>query len=165
MQLTGEQIVSRRIIENVVPEAIQQQGVDVRIKSIDRVGGDGYIPAEGKTRRCPTTSISFDENGQVVLEPGWYDVTLEEKCEIPSNAVLNYKTRSSLVRCGATVYSGQFDGGFKTDNMGCFLEVRLPITVEKGTRIAQAVVTESYEVAADKLYNGQWQGDNQRASK
>ena len=85
-----------------------------------------------------------------------------ESCDIPKDAVLNYKTRSSLVRCGAIVHSGQFDGGFNTDKMGCFLEVLQPILIERGARIAQAVVDESYPVDDDKLYNGQWQNDNQR---
>ena len=85
-----------------------------------------------------------------------------ESCSIPNNATLHYKTRSSLVRCGATVHSGQFDGGFKTENMGCFLHVINPIVIEEGARIAQALVFESYPVDNGDMYNGQWQNDNQR---
>jgi deoxycytidine triphosphate deaminase len=60
------------------------------------------------------------------------------------------------------VHSGQFDAGFNTEKMGCFLQVNHPINIEKGARIAQAIVTESYEVMDEDLYNGQWQGDKQR---
>ena len=73
-----------------------------------------------------------------------------------------FKTRSSLVRCGADVRSGQFDGGFKTKAMGAFLKVELPIEIEVGARVAQMIVNETYEVANEDLYDGQWQGDKQR---
>ena len=73
-----------------------------------------------------------------------------------------FKTRSSLVRCGAIIESGQFDGGFETQNMGAFLHVIRPIIIERGARVAQAIINETYTVDEDHMYNGQWQGDKQR---
>ena len=49
-----------------------------------------------------------------------------------------------------------------TKNMGAFLHVIRPITIERGARVAQAVVNESYEVEREDLYEGQWQNDKQR---
>lgn len=171
MQLTGRQIVERGIVTNACEDGIQQQGVDVRIDRVYKsYTGEGLVPAVGKTVRPNYLEIYPEELtwgdgimcNYLHLEPGWYEVELMEGCEITKNVVLNYKTRSSLVRCGAVVHSGQFDAGFKTDKMGCFLHVIHPINIEKGARIAQAIVTESYEVDNDQLYNGQWQGDKQR---
>lgn len=176
MQLTGKQIVERGIIRNYTEEGVQQQGVDVRIAKIFRLRDDiehtsGYVPESGKTVICgPWREVKpsvkpLVENPKpsFYLTPGYYEVELMEQCVIPNNAALHYMTRSSLVRNGATVYSGQFDGGFETDAMGCFLEVRHPIVIEVGARIAQAIVTETYEV--ENTYNGQWQGDKQRTAK
>ena len=163
MRLTGKQIVERGIVKGFCDEAVQQQGVDVRIDKIAVVDGRGLVPAVGKTIKAHTTNIEWTNDNHIALDPGYYEVELMESCDMPKDAVLNYKTRSSLVRCGAIVHSGQFDGGFNTDKMGCFLEVLLPISIERGARIAQAVVDESYPVDDDKLYNGQWQNDNQRA--
>ena len=166
MQLTGKQIVKENIITNYAENAVQQQGVDVRIASLSRVDGYGRVPKEGKTMlgtRVDIKPIMKDGAEMFVLTPGYYEVVLMESCKIPSNCVLNYKTRSSLVRCGATVYSGQYDAGFETDAMGCFLEVRIPIRIEVGARIAQVVVNESYPVSNDDLYDGQWQHDKQRS--
>lgn len=171
MQLTGEQIVVRGIVSNTCKDGIQQQGVDVRIDRVFKVySGEGVVPAEGKTIRPNYVEIYPGEvnwNDEIRinyfhLEPGWYEIELMESCNIGSSELLNFKTRSSLVRCGATVHSGQFDAGFKTDKMGCFLQVNHPINIEKGARIAQAIVTESYEVNKNNLYDGQWQGDKQR---
>lgn len=172
MQLTGKQIVESGIITNVCNEGIQQQGIDVRIKKLSVVGKNqysvsyGYIPKEGKTMTPGTTEILPIENpaGQEYwdLPEGYYEIEFEEGCNIPNYIAMYFKTRSSLVRCGAEILSGQFDAGFKTDNMGAFLKVNIPITIEKGARVAQAILTETYEVGVEHMYNGQWQGDKQR---
>lgn len=172
MQLTGKEIIEKGIIQNHCEEGIQQQGIDVRVDYIKRVGpyGEyGVIPAQGKTV-LPTynevpqmTTWRHSTSCTWLLEPGYYEVTLMEGCNIPSNVTLHFKTRSSLVRCGALVHSGQFDAGFETGAMGCFLQVLVPISIERGARIAQAICFESREV--DNLYDGQWQGDKQREPK
>lgn len=162
MQLTGKQIVEKGIITNSVEAGLQQQGIDLRVKNIKRVYGNaGEVPAQGKTI-TPSNEDVFVKDNIFFLGEGYYEIEFEEGCNIPRDATLHIKTRSSLVRCGCQCYSGQFDGGFHTDNMGCFMHVILPTRIEKGARLAQAIVFESYPVDDDKLYNGQWQGDKQR---
>lgn len=168
MQLTGRQIVGNGIITGVCEEGIQQQGVDVRVIDIKRVETlddmiVGYIPAHGKTYLPLQKDVELCQNGLFwELIPGYYEVTFEEGCKIPANCAMQFKSRSSLVRCGAEIRSGQFDGGFETDKMGAFLKVEVPIRIEKGARVAQAIVTETYTVDEKDLYDGQWQGDKQR---
>lgn len=171
MQLTGKQIVEKGIIIGACEEGIQQQGVDVRIDRVFEVinFGNGTVPAKGKTTTPPTVEVAAldaheDSQGHFYLPPGYYEVTFEEGCIIPANCAMQFKTRSSLVRCGAEIRSGQFDGGFETDRMGAFLKVELPIRIEKGARVAQAIINETYTVEEEYLYNGQWQGDKQRNS-
>lgn len=173
MQLTGKQIVENGIVFNYCEEGVQQQGLDVRLANVYEVyTGEwetGYIANKGKTLRPLRRKINPvvgqpDEQELFILEPGYYEVDFMEGCKIPNNTTLGYKTRSSLVRCGAIVHSGQFDAGFQTEQMGAFLHVILPIKIEKGARIAQAVVLESYSVDDKDLYNGQWQNDKQRQS-
>lgn len=164
MQLTGAQIIEQNIVTKSIVASLQQQGVDLRVKEIRQVSekASGYIPVEGKTIIPTTFPLELYDDKTYVLKPGYYEVEFEEGCNIPRNATLHIEVRSSLVRCGAWCKSGQFDGGFHTDNMGCFLQVYLPISIDKGARIAQAVVLESNPVADEHLYNGQWQGDKQR---
>ena len=169
MQLTGKQIVERGILQNVCVNGIQQQGIDVRVIDIKRVDACdnlcGFIPATGKTLTPVVTPINLQQNYNSTfweLAPGYYEVTFEEGCQIPADCAMYFKTRSSLVRCGAEIRSGQFDGGFETDHMGAFLKVELPIKIEKGARVAQAIINETYPVEKEYLYDGQWQRDNQR---
>ena len=167
MQLTGAQIVEQKIITGACVAGLQQQGVDLRVKNIRKVNDkvSGYVPETGKTQIPITEEVPLYDDKSYVLKPGYYEVEFVEGCNVPNNATLHIKTRSSLVRCGSQCYSGQFDGGFHTDNMGCFLHVILPISIDKGARIAQALVFESNPVSNEHLYNGQWQGDKQRDNK
>lgn len=177
MQLTGKQIVENKIIYGNEEAGVQQQGIDVRVKYISKVeakpglfssnDGTGLIPLVGKTVtprtscHCPTYDKERDVN-YWYLPVGYYEVEFYEGCKIPANCAMYFKTRSSLVRCGAEVRSGQFDGGFETESMGAFLKVDLPIRIDVGARIAQAIVTETYPVDEENLYDGQWQNDQQR---
>lgn len=166
MQLTGKQIVESGIVIGACDAGVQQQGVDVRLMKVSRVGEGiwdiGYVPAKGKTDTPYSNEVEVTEDGTWRLEPGYYELEFKEGCKIPSNAAMYFKTRSSLVRCGAIVHSGQFDAGFETEKMGAFLHVILPIEIEVGARVAQMIVNESYEVGLAELYDGQWQNDKQR---
>lgn len=171
MQLTGKQIVDNFIVTDVCPEGIQQQGVDLRVKEIRRVLNNipGYIPKQGKTSTPQSEVVyalpdSVDNHLEYYLLPGYYEIEFMEGCNIKSNLSLHIKSRSSLVRCGANCFSGQFDAGFKTKNIGCFMQVNVPIYIDPGARIAQALVFESYPVDNEDLYDGQWQNDKQRNS-
>lgn len=162
MQLTGKQIVDLGIINGVCEKGIQQQGVDVRLASIRLAGANGTVSEVSTVIPESGPEIFPGEQQYYHLSPGYYEVTLVESCIIPPNIAMHFHTRSSLVRCGAHVFSGQFDAGFHTDAMGCYLHVIQPITIQRGARIAQAICTETYNVDGEHLYAGQYQGDKQR---
>lgn len=170
MQLTGKQIVQESILTNYCEEGIQQQGIDVRVARIGMVRKGhiasednpiGIIPAHGKTKLPHTQWLDLEhaEHG-LLIPPGYYEIEFIEGCNIPNNRVMYFKTRSSVVRCGGEVRSGQFDAGFKTERMGAYLKTELPLVIEYGARLAQVVINESSPV--ENTYEGQFQGDKQR---
>ena len=170
MQLTGKQIVEQGIVTGFSEVGIQQQGVDVRLREVvsfasSGVGGKpGIVPAVGKTilrdRKSVPTNLDQGPEGAWYLEPGYYEVIVEEGCKMPDNAAMVFISRSSMVRNGAIIHCGQFDAGFETEHMGFFMQVLFPIIIEKGARIAQTRVFETESVS--NLYQGQWQNDKQR---
>lgn len=171
MQLTGRQIIQEGIITGYCEEGIQQAGVDLRLMQVNALVGGGYVPKEGKTRLPEyipkwTNGSRAIWNGEELvawfLMPGYYGIILEEGCKMPNNRAMTFVQRSSLLRCGAIIRSSQFDPGFETEHMGTFMQVFHPITIEKGARVCQTLVIETAEVAAEDLYQGQWQGDKQR---
>lgn len=169
MQLTGVEIIEREVLTGVdLENAVQQQGVDIRLDKVNRLVTSGKIPVEGKTKLPiyePVKAFTENDGSEIYhLGPGYYEVIFIEGCKIPDDLVLNnIKSRSSLVRCGAHIQCGQFDANFSTDHMGCFLKVEIPIAIERGARIAQVQVFETRKVDKEHLYNGQWQNDKQRA--
>ena len=171
MQLTGKEIVQEGIIIGYDPEnAVQQQGIDVRAMKFNRIIGAGFIPATGKTKLPQYEEIPLETHTDTdgvehqiwFLQPGYYEVQFIEGCKTPVNRVFDLKSRSSVVRCASQIVCGQFDGGFNTDHMGCFLRVDNPegIYIEYGARVAQVRVHQSEDV--DNPYNGQFQNDKQR---
>lgn len=106
MQLTGQQMVERGIIGNFDPDrAVQQQGIDLRLKRVFELNGEGYVGCSS-TQVPKTHEIYPDRIEDVdvfVLEPGYYEIQLAESCIIPSTIACHLKTRSSLVRCGAEI--------------------------------------------------------------
>ena len=184
MQLTGKEIVQENIIQGYVPEAVQQQGIDLRLREVREFGHInsqtnefekntsfdciGLIPTIGKTRLPQSRVVKWGSYAGMFgwkLEPGYYEVIFEEGCEMPKDRVMVFITRSSGVRCGVEIVCGQFDAGFKTDHMGCFMRVHEHVFIGDHARIAQTRITKTAPVDDDKMYNGQWQNDNQRAQQ
>lgn len=181
MQLTGRQIIQEGIITNYCEEGIQQAGVDLRLKQVNALCGEGCVPREGKTvlpeyleikDRYPNTeqnrsyAIYNGPSGENLvawrLNPGYYEIILEEGCKMPNNRAMTFVQRSSLHRCGCIIRGSQFDPGFETEHMGTFIQVFHPVIIEKGARVCQTLVMETAEVAAEDLYAGQFAFDRQR---
>lgn len=160
MQLTGKEIIKEGIITNYLVKSIQQQGVDVRLDKVYGRAEESGNVYKNKTEIPKRQEYPILNDNIYYLRPGYYEVYLMEGIQMTDDTALYFKTRSSLVRCGAIVHSGQFDAGFHTDKAGCFLHVIEPIYIEKGARIAQAIVHRSDKV--ENLYSGQFQNDKQR---
>jgi deoxycytidine triphosphate deaminase len=169
--LTGKQLVEQGIITGLIAEEnIAQHGVDLNLVSVEKIIGKGFVPRVGKTkiairRNIEPGEIEVDGEKTIAwhLEPGSYDITFAQGCNIPSDQMLLIRQRSSLLRNGAILHSSCFDAGFETQQIGTVLHVRVPIIIEVGARVAQIYAHHSNVV--ENLYNGQFQGDIQRTQK
>jgi deoxycytidine triphosphate deaminase len=169
MNLTGKELVEQGIITGVIDqENIQQHGVDLNVIKIEQIVGNNYngiVPVKGKTTLAQRIEVQLykekdkEPKGWYLL-PGVYDVTLQQGCKVPSDKMLLIRQRSSLLRNGTILHSSIFDAGFSTESIGTVMIVMTPIFIEKGARIAQVYAHNSNVV--ENLYQGQWQGDQQR---
>lgn len=164
--LTGKELVEKGIITGPIGEDnVQQHGVDLNLRIVQRVIGGGVIPLKGKTvlsKRVDVDTIDHQGSPHWYLEPGVYDITFDQGCKIPEDQLLLIRQRSSLLRNGTMLHSSVFDAGFETEQIGTVMHVRVPIMIEVGARIAQIYAHESNIV--ENLYNGQFQGDKQRTT-
>ena len=142
-----------------------QVGYDLSIKSVSELEGNGRVMKSGthvnSLIQLPATEFTME--GEVVmgwiLDPGTFDVTCNEGCDIAANRTAMVRQRSSLLRNGAIIASSIFDPGFKTDNIGTVMIVTKRIFIEQDARIAQMYFHENSE---GELYDGQFQNDKQR---
>ena len=136
-----------------------QVGYDLSVKSISKLQGSGMV-LKSKTivNELEPVPINIEDNGWW-LDPGTYDVTCNEGCNIAANRTAMVRQRSSLLRNGAIIASSIFDPGFYTDNIGTVMIVNERIFIEKDARIAQMYFHENNE---GELYDGQFQNDKQR---
>ena len=136
-----------------------QVGYDLSVKSISKLQGSGMV-LKDKTivNELEVVPIHDEENGWW-LEPGTYDVTCNEGCNIAPDTTGMVRQRSSLLRNGTIIASSIFDPGFHTNNIGTVMIVNERIFIEKDARIAQMYFHENNE---GDLYDGQFQNDKQR---
>jgi deoxycytidine triphosphate deaminase len=160
---TGKELFESGVVTNALKENVQQHGIDLRLKKVNKLVTGGVIPVEGKTALPDYEEVPVEEikGGKYwKLAPGYYEIILEEGCKIPKDQYLFIVQRSSLMRCGGIIRSSIYDAGFETEHMGTFMDVKFPILIEEGARVAQAYTHDSNEV--ENLYNGQFQNDKQR---
>lgn len=150
MTLTGKQC-EQYLTTNGMGKCAQV-GYDLTLKSVKQVVTGGAV---GKDKTDVGNYNELTCENLWILQPGFYSLTFHQGCCLPSNIKAKIIHRSSILRCGGRIESGVYDPGFEVDEMGAFLEVLVPLTIEKDARVAQIVMEECYEV--DNLYNGQWQ--------
>tara|TARA_A100001015_G_scaffold319920_1_gene444506 strand:- start:2537 stop:3028 length:492 start_codon:yes stop_codon:yes gene_type:complete len=140
-----------------------QVGYDLSVQWIKRLDGSGKVLIKGtevnNLSNLPMYTLLTGENGWW-LEPGTYDIEMNEGCRIPANRTAMVRQRSSLLRNGAIIASSIFDPGFCTDSIGTVMIVTKRIFIEKDARVAQMYFHENNE---GDLYDGQFQNDKQRS--
>ncbi len=126
------------IIKPVLPDQIQQAGIDLTLDTIYRFKGSGVLDFDNSKRKIAETEIiEFKE--YVDLNPGPYKIRFTEYFEIPNDTIGILFPRSTLLRNGCTINSGLFDPGFK--GYGEVLLIAFnPIRLYKKARIAQIVL-------------------------
>lgn len=164
MNLTGRELYEKGIITGFIPEEnIQQHGIDLNLRRVIKLasyGIGGQIPVYGKTELGERYEVEPAGSLQWNLDPGAYEVVFDQGCRVPADQRLRIVQRSSILRNGGILQSSVFDAGFQTDAIGTVMFFFCPIRIQVGARVGQMIAEGSNNVY--NLYNGQWQGDQQR---
>jgi dUTP pyrophosphatase len=139
---------------------LQPAGFDLSAASIARFASSGALDFSNKQRRLPELAeLPWPQDGgPLLLQPGGYLVTYNEEIAVPANSAGIVFPRSSLMRCGAVLHSALWDPGYRGRGQG-LLTVYSQLELYKDARIGQFVLL-LLEHAADRLYAGQYQGEN-----
>lgn len=164
--LYGKELVKRLkgdnpLVSPVTPEQIQPNGVELTLASVSRMIGAGRLGFDNSERRLPEyEEVTFDEDGWLHLPPGIYLATYNEIVNIHKDLFAFARTRSSLLRMGATLYTALWDTGYIGRS-------QTPINVinpegmylQRGARLLQLVFI-TLEDELTNTYDGVYHGEN-----
>ncbi|MEM3616120.1 MAG: deoxyuridine 5'-triphosphate nucleotidohydrolase [Candidatus Methanomethylicia archaeon] len=163
MIITGLEAYKMGIVENLVNPELQVQpaGIELTLNSIERILEAGVIDLTNKFRKIPKTEpLSFGEDGKIFLEAGVYRVKYNEIIKMPKDVIAIGYPRSSLIRCGATIYTAIWDPGYigrRESLLHVFNEKG--IYLYKNARIVQLIFIK-LSGEPHKIYEGIYQKEN-----
>lgn len=161
MILSGREIITRQLVQNLRQIAQQQQpcGIDLTLRQISKWTSAATIDFDNTNRQAAKTSIVPFSQGQdktITLPPGAYLVDFNEIVKVPLNCMASVFPRSSLWRSGVGISAGVVDAGYE-GAMGALMEVKNPygVVLYRDAKLAQIVFEELGEVVEG--YNGIYQ--------
>ena len=139
---------------------IQPCGVDLTLRQVSEFAGTGSVDYDNNARVISgRTSIEWFE-GWIHLPAGSYHIVYNEVVNLPPDIMALAYPRSSLLRCGATVYTAVWDPGY-SGRAEALLEVQNPdgLRLAQNARIVQLVFTKLGNPVGSQ-YAGRFHGEN-----
>lgn len=136
---------------------LQPSGFDLSLKEISEYKNAGSVDFSNKDRTIAKTSeLEADENGWYYLPRGCYMLVYNEIIKMPLDVVAIARSRSTLLRNGASVETAVWDPGYH-GRSSSMLVVQNPhgIRLKKDARLAQLIFFKTEEV--EKGYVGVFQ--------
>lgn len=141
-------------LTNVNEEDIQPNAVDLRLDKVFKIHNSLFeLDAKNNKVHRGSTFIEPDENGFWNLEPGSYEVIMENIITVGEDEAGWVITRSTLNRNGCFITSGLYDSGYNGVMAGVLHVTCGPIKIQKGSRVGQYL---SFKAESLKQYNGSY---------
>lgn len=132
----------------------QPNAVDLRLGKIFPIKKELFeISNEHKKHRGTEEALQPDADGYYLLEPGEYEVVMENIIHVGEGEAGWVITRSTLNRNGLFITSGLYDSGYHGAMAGVLHVTVGPARIKKGTRIGQYL---SFDAEALHLYDGDY---------
>jgi deoxycytidine triphosphate deaminase len=124
-------------LTNVHEVDVQPNAVDLRLGKVFKIKNETFALSEDYKVHRGSEELLPNEVGFWTLEPGTYEVVMENIIEIGEGEAGWVITRSTLNRNGIFLTSGLYDSGYHGVMAGAMHVTTGPFSVEKGTRIGQ----------------------------
>lgn len=145
---------SRSTLTNVQEGDIQPNAVDLRVDKMFYIKPDMFeISDEHKKHRGSNGEVPLDSEGYFNLEPGDYEVIMENVIDVGADEAGWVITRSTLNRNGLFLTSGLYDSGYNGVMAGVLHVGVGAARIKKGTRIGQYL---SFEAESLHSYDGDY---------
>lgn len=126
---------------------IQPNAVDLRVGKVFKIKSIPFVLSEESKQHRGSTEILPDVNDWWDLEPGTYEVVMENIINVGEGEAGWVITRSTLNRNGVFLTSGLYDSGYHGVMAGAMHVTTGRFSLKKGTRIGQFLLFK-----AESLY-------------
>lgn len=141
-------------LTEVQEEDIQPNAVDLRVAKIFKIKAEEFfITNETKRHRGSEEIPTYPTNDSWYLEPGTYEIVMENIIHVGEDEAGWVITRSTLNRNGVFITSGLYDSGYHGVMAGALHVTTGPMWIKKGTRVGQFLLFKSQAL---KKYDGDY---------
>jgi len=140
-------------LTNVNEVDVQPNAVDLRLGKVFKIKNETFALCEDYKVHRGSEELLPDEEGFWRLEPGTYEVVMENIIEIGEGEAGWVITRSTLNRNGIFLTSGLYDSGYHGVMAGAMHVTTGPLTIRKNTRIGQFLL---FKAESLHKYNGSY---------
>lgn len=144
---------SKSTLTNVQEGDSQPNAVDLRLDKVFKIIDSVFELSEDHKVHRKTIPVEPSADGWYNLEPGHYEVTMENIISVGENEAGWVITRSTLNRNGVFLTSGLYDSSYCGTMAGCMHVNCGPFLIKKGTRIGQYL---SFDAEMLSKYNGSY---------
>lgn len=132
----------------------QPNAVDLRLGKVFKINQENTfeISNDHKKHRG-SVEIDPDQDGYFLLDPGHYEVVMENIINVGEGEAGWVITRSTLNRNGCFITSGLYDSGYHGVMAGVLHVTVGPARIKKGTRIGQYL---SFDAQMMHKYDGDY---------
>lgn len=144
---------STSMLTNVQDHDVQPNAVDLRLGKVFRINKKTFVLSEDQKVHRGSEEILPDQQGWFRLEPGSYEIVMENIITVGEGEAGWVITRSTLNRNGVFLTSGLYDSGYSGVMAGVMHVMTGQFRVMKGTRIGQYL---SFNAEALRMYDGSY---------
>lgn len=153
---------SKSTLTNVQEGDVQPNAVDLRLGQVFIITDEIFeVSNEHKKHRAGGYELKPDHQGYYFLNPGRYEVVMENIIHVGDGEAGFVITRSTLNRNGLYITSGLYDSGYHGVMAGVLHVTGGPARIKQGTRIGQYL---SFNAEALHAYDGDY-GINKQHDK
>ena len=138
---------SKSKLSEVKAQDIQPNAVDLRLGKVLAINPNQFLIDEEQKVHRGSFELQPDSNGYWTLEPGSYEIVMENVIEVGEDEAGWVITRSTLNRNGVFITSGLYDSGYHGVMAGAMHVTRGPMKVKKGTRVGQFLLFKSQSLS------------------
>lgn len=133
----GSDVFSKSALTAVQDGDVQPNAVDLRAGKIFRIKDNEFLIDEAVKIHRGSIEITVSNDGYWHLEPGSYEIIMQNEIEVADDEAGFVITRSTLNRNGVFLTSGLYDTGYKGVMAGVMHVNCGKMRMKPGTRVGQ----------------------------